>query len=567
MNFVLPLVAALIAGLDADVVCAGRLSGTFPYSLPTLIVERDGFRFRSGGPEFRFAAPVRGGVLPSAGRTEKIIAGGGGSGAPEKLRLHVALPALDLAFGAKMSLRISGWDKAFLTWPGGSVGEGVPAPPDQPWLLLSGSPASPCLAICFSNPPREVLLVRTGGDLVLHVEGERLGWVRLLAPLGVERVASDGAVDLGALAARVAAIADALAGLPPSCQPELRWDSESGRLEISESWGLVPPAVVAKVPLASASQVFADIQTAEGTFRVLSGAATYSLALPVATVEPSDVAHRNEAADTLRGARSASDYVRAYDLRFLLSDDDQQLLRNRLRARATDLAKADAWQDWIEPTTRRSMPKLARAPGADLAEHSEAAALLLAALDWCGPNSDWQAALARCLAVVNLHMDWATLLPMPDGRLPPERLLARCADGTARALLLDWQAPEADRIRYLAARLAVVAPPRPQSAKCPLVLEHPPIGRLLRAEYDANDASVVRLKLAPGPAFALRGPDGSRIQAVEVDGVETRVGRGVAGKWMVQIPERQRPIAVAIRIAPATSGATSEGRLDPGSPR
>lgn len=566
MSFVLALLGLLWAGADAEVVAVGRLSGTFPYTLPCFIVERDGFRFRTGGPDFRFAAPVRGAVLPSTSCLQKVIAGGGATGAPEKLRLHVALPALDLAFATTMNLRINGWDKAFLTWPGGSVGEGVPAPTDQPWLLLSGSPDAPCLAICFSSPPREVLLVRTGGDLVLRVEAERLGWVRLLAPLGIEHVASGGAADLGALAARVAPIADVLAKSQPSGEPKLRWEPETGRLEITEAWGLAPPAVVAKAPPASASRL-ADIHTAEGTLRVLSGSASYSLALPSALVEPSNVERRSEAAEAMRTARSVSDYLHAYDLRFLLTDDDQQLLRNRLRALATELAKEASWQDWTEPITRRGVPTLIRARGADLAEHTEAAALLLAALDWCGPDAAWQDALARCLAIVALHMDWATLLPMPEGRLPHAKLLSQCSDVAARALLVRWQPRDFDRVRYLAARLALAAPRFPKGDEPPLVLEHPPLGRLLRAEYDADNASVVRLRLAPGPAFAIGGPDGSRVRTVEVDGLETSVARGAAGKWMVTVPERQRPIAVAIRIGPAVSGATSEGRLDPGSPR
>lgn len=567
MSFVLVLAAVLCAPYSPDSIAVGRLGGTFPYSLPCFIVERDGFRFRTDGPAFHFAAALRGAALPSAGRTEKIIAGGGGSGAPEKLRLHVALPALDLAFGAEMRLRITGWDKAFLTWAGGSVGEGVPAPTEQPWLVLSGRPASPCLAFCFSSPPQKVTLVRSSGDLVLCAEGERLGWVRILAPLGLECVASRGASDLGALATRVAPIVKALVGLPSSCRPDIRWNPDSGCLEVREDWGLVPPAVVANSPPAGGPKVLADLPTAEGTLRLLPGAATYSLPLGVATIEPEEVSRRGEAVEALRDARSVSDFLRAYHLRFLLTDTDQQLLRNRLRARAAELAKEEAWQNWTEPTTRCVLPKLRNSEGAALADHAEAAALLLASLDWCGHEAAWQAALNRCLAVLDLHMDWATLEPMQHGRAPDESLLARCADVAARALLLKWNGADAERFRYLAARLALASTWRAQSASSPLVFEHPPLGRLLRAEYDGSDRSLVRLKLTPGPAFALRGPDGFRIRAVEVDGVQARVGRGKDGGWIVQIAERQRPIAVAIRIAPAESGATSEGRLAPGSPR
>ncbi|RYG45503.1 hypothetical protein EON79_12475, partial [bacterium] len=125
------------------ILCAGAAAqgfGRFGYTdrpiMPDLALSPEGV-----GPVL-FDLPAPAWKVVVADETGATIGLGQSEGGPSKARLSLLSPGVGLWFPKGLKLRVNSISAPYLTWPGGSVRNGVPTPAES-WLALSFADANP----------------------------------------------------------------------------------------------------------------------------------------------------------------------------------------------------------------------------------------------------------------------------------------------------------------------------------------------------------------------------------------------------------------------------------------
>lgn len=132
-------------------------------------------------------------------------------------------PGVRVYFPLGLRLRVTTDLAPFVTWGEGSVGSEVPSAASS-WFLLNFRDGQPPLMLVFESPV-QLLAGGDSGNWSISTVDKFKGWVRVLAPIGPQRVAANVS-SLGELAKRVGPLAEMLSLPDPKLTGfEVRSDS------------------------------------------------------------------------------------------------------------------------------------------------------------------------------------------------------------------------------------------------------------------------------------------------------------------------------------------------------
>ncbi|MCX7800413.1 MAG: hypothetical protein N2109_08745 [Fimbriimonadales bacterium] len=215
--------------------------------VPGLELDADGLRVRHPAADrLRFEHRSLIWVVQDTSATGQAVTLTGASGAPAKARANLWGEGIELFFRAGIRLRLASMQAPYLTWSEGSAGPGVPTPPSG-WCLLSFRDSQPPLLFAFQGRPASLRLEGRSGDWVLRSEGSFQGWVRVVAPLGVQPHPANSARALGELAQTVRPFAEAWREPTPAVLETRLEESPTAvelRYRFDRPGAVVPPAAV-----------------------------------------------------------------------------------------------------------------------------------------------------------------------------------------------------------------------------------------------------------------------------------------------------------------------------------
>lgn len=264
------LLVALAAGGWAQ--GFGRFGYTDRPILPDIALTPQGV-----GP-LRFEVPAPAWKVVVADETGATIGLGQTEAGPVKARLSLLSPGVSLWFPKGLRLRVETIGAPYLTWPEGSVRDGVPTPAVR-WLALSFAEKEPPIILGFPDGPTALRVEGKPGAWTLTGPADFQGWLRVASPMGTNAVQTTTSAVLGKLAQRAAAFAPLVTGKLPEL---LATDVEADGQGVVATWrfsapnSLVPPAAqlapLGGYPLKVESNVVKlDAPTAEGPLAYVPG--------------------------------------------------------------------------------------------------------------------------------------------------------------------------------------------------------------------------------------------------------------------------------------------------------
>lgn len=197
------LLAALLA-----VAASGRANpfGRFGYvdhaTASGFVVTPAGFRtVHPAADTFRFEEPSTWWRPLATSEYGQIVGLSGVGRSPSKVRMDLFEPGVALYCANGLGVKLSSTSPPFVSWADGSVGPGVPTP-KVPWLLVSFRDAQPPVLFVFLDGPATFELTGRPGDWTLRTASLARGWIRVVAPTGVEARPTNNAAELGELVER-----------------------------------------------------------------------------------------------------------------------------------------------------------------------------------------------------------------------------------------------------------------------------------------------------------------------------------------------------------------------------
>ncbi|CAN5376417.1 hypothetical protein BH11ARM2_BH11ARM2_02780 [soil metagenome] len=232
------LLLALVAGARAQ--GFGRFGYTDRPLLPDLNLAPDGIgpvKFDTPASAWKVVVADETGVTIGLGQTER---------GPSKARLSLLAPGLSLWFPKGMRLRVESIGAPYLTWPEGSVRNGVPTPAVS-WLAFSFAESRPPLILGFPDGRTALRIEGKPGAWTLEAPPDFHGWLRVASPLGSKAILANTSADLGRLAQQAAAFAGLVTGKIPQL---VSTSVEADALGVEATWkfdapnSLVPSAAL-----------------------------------------------------------------------------------------------------------------------------------------------------------------------------------------------------------------------------------------------------------------------------------------------------------------------------------
>lgn len=228
--------------------------------VPGLEITKSGFRVAHGvADSVYFAAPLNDLKAKRIADGEAVFQGRDYVYAPGAVRYSPWRPGLEFYFPLSMKFSIRTDLSPYLTWKEGSVGAEVPTAASR-WHLLNFRDGQAPLMFFFEEPVQLIVHGETG-NWVLEPTSKFKGWIRVLAPIGPKRVASNVAA-LGELAQRVEPLVEQLSKPMPILQ---KFESRSDSGYLTAIWNF--DGVGAAIPSALMLSKAGGFET-----RVLTGA-------------------------------------------------------------------------------------------------------------------------------------------------------------------------------------------------------------------------------------------------------------------------------------------------------
>ncbi len=195
---------SIAAAVSAASFGYGQAFGRFGYTqsadMPGLRVNKEGFIAKDvAADKIYFKEPSKLWKAVATTDIEQIVQLSGFKGSPSKASFNLLAPGFSLYFQSGLQLRLHCQSAPFLTWPDGSVAQGV-ATPNVKWLILSFRDNQPPLAIGFPGSPSSLTISGKSGDWTLEGPPDFKGWVRIGLPVGLEQKPATTASSLGRLA-------------------------------------------------------------------------------------------------------------------------------------------------------------------------------------------------------------------------------------------------------------------------------------------------------------------------------------------------------------------------------
>jgi hypothetical protein len=218
--------------------------------VPAFVLSKEGFKTNFGAADIlRYPTAVASWKPVATSDLSQTVFLGGTAGAPEKLRIDLLSPGFSLYYAGALSFKMSSTSGPILTWPEGSVEAGVPVPPAN-WVMLSFRDSQPPIFIAFLSGPASAKIDGKVGDWTLTTEQPYKGWIRIVAPIGIEPRQTNTAAELGALTQRVMKNAGVYAQPTPQLQSLTVQDDATA---IIATWRFDRPGAVVPSPVALAS--------------------------------------------------------------------------------------------------------------------------------------------------------------------------------------------------------------------------------------------------------------------------------------------------------------------------
>ena len=178
--------------------------GQFGYgALPTLegvTITKDGIRAKGTDSDLiAFDSPLPAWRPVSTSAQSQTVGFGRADFCPSKGEFATTAPGGALYFPDQFRFRIRSLSAPYLTWEGGTVSNGVPAPPVR-WIVLSFRDSQPSIILGFPTTTCSPRISGKAGNWVLESGEGFAGWVRFGVVSGTRVIAANSAARLGELA-------------------------------------------------------------------------------------------------------------------------------------------------------------------------------------------------------------------------------------------------------------------------------------------------------------------------------------------------------------------------------
>lgn len=243
----------------------GRFAGDAPFTLPRM--EASGTWFRVLGDDsdrVSFAPSSTRFGIESRSKTDVVFRIRSGPGIPIRARYSLTADGIDFECVNGFTLR-GGGSAPFITWKGGSVGPGVPAPPAS-WYLLSWPEARAPLLLVFLDQQAALIALESDGEYYISTEEGISGKVLLRLPVGTRRVSTRNAAELGSLLQECESAIGALQEPAPKVTAEIYREERDG---VSVTWKFDRPGALVSPYVASGGN--AAIRVTGQTTRMRDG--------------------------------------------------------------------------------------------------------------------------------------------------------------------------------------------------------------------------------------------------------------------------------------------------------
>ncbi|MFZ4506353.1 MAG: hypothetical protein ACOYON_01485 [Fimbriimonas sp.] len=123
---------------------------------------------------------------------------------PSKLRASLTGLGVEMFCPTGLGLRLRSTAAPYLTWPEGSVADGVETP-NCPWIAISFRDRQPAILVGFLGAPTSLKVKGRPGDWTIQTPADYEGWIRVCLPRGIGSARTTNAADLGQLSKEIQA--------------------------------------------------------------------------------------------------------------------------------------------------------------------------------------------------------------------------------------------------------------------------------------------------------------------------------------------------------------------------
>ncbi|MBV6459055.1 MAG: hypothetical protein HONBIEJF_02195 [Fimbriimonadaceae bacterium] len=173
------------------------------------------------------------------------------AGGPDKIRVNLLSPGFEAHFPRGIRFRLKTGQIPYLSWPGASVGPGVPTAATR-WAVLSLGSSQPPILVATLGEPSSFRLEGADGDYRLETGKGSKGWYRFCLPLGLRTLPVASVEHLAALV-EACARHEGLWTSPSAQVIGSNWSQAGDTLTVT--WKLDHPIAVVPTPLAKRTEL------------------------------------------------------------------------------------------------------------------------------------------------------------------------------------------------------------------------------------------------------------------------------------------------------------------------
>jgi hypothetical protein len=232
----------------APTTVSAQAFGRFGYvslpATPGIELKNEGFRARHPMADMlKFKEPIARSVPLEIGWEQGIYGLRGGSAAPDKLRVNLFSPGVDIYVESGLELTVTSAGAPYLSFPGGTVTPELPTAPGS-YALLTFRDRQPAILFSFLGDPGQMIVHGKSGEWTIRTVDAYKGWIRLSLPFGLKAVNANTAGALGDLAIELEPKLSAFQNPAPLLK-SLVWTESEGIIQgvwtFDRPGALVPP--------------------------------------------------------------------------------------------------------------------------------------------------------------------------------------------------------------------------------------------------------------------------------------------------------------------------------------